>query len=198
MFDLGHYLGSQQHQRASSTTSSTSLKLFDGSLPLPSLHIPPLPLQEIINTETTMSQNYSVPVLDPCNFVVPQTSSRRRRTLQSANQDTSEEILSSLTSSSYEDEAHEETPVGEATREVPSSLKRVDDIRETEFDEKVAVISHQTSEFKNDIATPALKRTSIHLYKPRIVSRADEFKDQEDCKSSEESLQTQQLSPSLN
>ena len=109
-----------------------------------------------------MSQNYSVPVLDPCNFGVPQTSSRRRRTLQSANQDTSEEILSSLTSSSYEDEdeapeAHEETPVGEeeVTREVPSSLKRVDDIRETEFDEKLAVISHQTSEFKNDVATPA-------------------------------------------
>lgn len=103
-----------------------------------------------------MSQNYSVPVLDPCNFVVPQTSSRRRRTLQSANQDTSEEILSSLTSSSYEDEVHEETPLGgEATREVPSSLKRVDEIRETEFDEKVAVISHQTSEFKNDVATPA-------------------------------------------
>ena len=95
-----------------------------------------------------MSQNYSVPVLDPCNFVVPQTSSRRRRTLQSANQDTSEEILSSLTSSSYEDEdepeAPEETPEAaeEATREMPSSLKRVDDIRETEFDEKLAVISH--------------------------------------------------------
>ena len=74
------------------------------------MHIPPLPLQEIINTETTMSQNYSVPVLDPCNFVVPQTSSRRRRTLQSANQDTSEEILSSLTSSSYEDEDEPEAP----------------------------------------------------------------------------------------
>jgi hypothetical protein len=35
-----------------------------------------------------------------------------------------------------------------------SSLKRVDDIRETEFDEKLAVISHQTCEFKNDVGTP--------------------------------------------
>lgn len=142
-----------------------------------------------------MTQTYSVPVLvDPSNFIVPQTSSRRRR---SANQDTSGEILSSLTSSYYEDE-EEETP-GEATNtEVPSSLRRVDDIRETEFDEKLAVISHQTSEFKDDVGTPAQKRTSIHLYQPRIVSRAEEYKDQEDCKSSEESLQTQQLSPSLN
>jgi len=150
-----------------------------------------------------MTQTYSVPVLvDPSNFIVPQTSSRRRRTLQSANQDTSGEILSSLTSS-YEDE--EETPgetpeaEEEATNtEVPSSLRRVDEIRETEFDEKLAVISHQTSEFKDDVGTPAQKRTSIHLYQPRIVSRAEEYKDQEDCKSSEESLQTQQLSPSLN
>jgi hypothetical protein len=38
---------------------------------------------------------------------------------------------------------------------VHSSLKRVDEIRETEFDEKLAVISHQTSEFKIDVATPA-------------------------------------------
>jgi len=139
-----------------------------------------------------------VPVLlvDPSNFIVPQTSSRRRR---SANQDTSGEILSSLTSSYYEDE-EEETPEAEevVTTEVPSSLRRVDDIRETEFDEKLAVISHQTSEFKDDVGTPAQKRTSIHLYQPRIVSRAEEYKDQEDCKSSEESLQTQQLSPSLN
>ena len=141
-----------------------------------------------------MTQTYSVPVLlvDPSNLVVPQTSSRRRR---SANQDTSGEILSSLTSSYYEDE---ETPPEAAMTEVPSSLRRVDDIRETEFDEKLAVISHQTSEFKDDVGTPAQKRTSIHLYQPRIVSRAEEYKDQEDCKSSEESLQTQQLSPSLN
>jgi len=141
-----------------------------------------------------MTQTHSVPVLlvDPSNLVVPQTSSRRRR---SANQDTSGEILSSLTSSYYEDE---ETPPEAAMTEVPSSLRRVDDIRETEFDEKLAVISHQTSEFKDDVGTPAQKRTSIHLYQPRIVSRAEEYKDQEDCKSSEESLQTQQLSPSLN
>ena len=112
-----------------------------------------------------MTQTYSVPVLvDPSNLVVPQTSSRRRRTLQSANQDTSGEILSSLTSSYYEDE--EETPPEAAITEVPSSLRRVDDIRETEFDEKLAVISHQTSEFKDDVVTPAQKRTSIHLYQP--------------------------------
>ena len=92
---------------------------------------------------------------------MPQTSSRRRRTLQSANNDTSGEILSSLTSS-YEDEdepeAPEETPEAEETEtaiEMPSSLRRVDDIRETELDEKLAVISHQTSEFKDDVvATP--------------------------------------------
>ena len=113
---------------------------------------------------------------------MPQTSSRRRR---SANQDTSGEILSSLTSSYYEEE---ETPPEATITEVPSSLRRVDDIRETEFDEKLAVISHQTSEFKDDVGTPAQKRTSIHLYQPRIVSRAEEYKDQEDCKSSEESL----------
>lgn len=98
-----------------------------------------------------------MPVLDPFNLVVPQTSSRRRRTLQSANQDTSGEILSSLTSS-YEDEDEPEAPVetpevDDATMDIPSSLRRVDDIRETEFDEKLAVISHQTSEFTNDVGT---------------------------------------------
>jgi len=120
-----------------------------------------------------MTQTHSVPVLlvDP---IVPQTSSRRRRTLQSANQDTSGEILSSLTSSYYEDE---ETPPEATNTEVPSSLRRVDDIRETEFDEKLAVISHQTSEFKDDLGTPTYKRTSIHLYQPRIVTRPEEYKD---------------------
>ena len=98
-----------------------------------------------------------MPVLDPFNLVVPQTSSRRRRTLQSANQDTSGEILSSLTSS-YEDEDEPEAPVetpkvDDATMDIPSSLRRVDDIRETEFDEKLAVISHQTSEFTNNVGT---------------------------------------------
>jgi hypothetical protein len=74
--------------------------------------MPPLPL-DILQTETTLTQNFSMQALEEG----PKTSSRRRRTLAPIDDYSSHEgeILSSLTSSSEEEdelipEQPDETP----------------------------------------------------------------------------------------